>query len=80
MIKDYKGDVIEVGTIVAFNLSGRVRIGEVVKIRKTKYSNKPGDVRLLHGKDKQSEANGWVSKMKDLRDCAVISEKVTNLA
>lgn len=72
MVKDYKGDVIEVGTIVAFNLSGNVRLGEVLKIRKSKSrpGTYPAEIRTLYAKTE------WISKVKDVQNCSVIFEKV----
>lgn len=80
MIKDYKGDEIKVGTVVAYNLSGSVRIGVVTRFieQRPPASWKPqsAEIQILHGKDPNSLANKGITKVKDVRKCAVIAEKV----
>ena len=35
--KDYKGHALKAGTLVAFNYSGEVRIGEILEVKERAY-------------------------------------------
>lgn len=59
MMRDYKGDIIEVGSIVAYNAGGKVRKGVVIEIKPTKKYPRRVYVKANPG--------DWVACIKDAK-------------